>query len=417
MPLKPKQLQFLDIVTQTFGPRKTINRQVIKELVERHNLPWPSWLTSNEDYRAGRGVFDLSRVSGYSPAAVKRSPAPAAVEAPAMEAPPAGPQVAVLSTAQAQAFQNINPAQTAQRLIPDRLESFVPWGHFKDIDSVIRSRLFYPIFITGLSGNGKTLGVEQACAKQRREMIRVNVTAETDEDDLLGGFRLIDGQTVFVNGPVIEAMERGAILLLDEVDLASHKIMALQPVLEGKGVYLKKVNRYVRPADGFNVIATANTKGKGNDDGRFVGTNVLNEAFLDRFPITFEQPYPTESIETKIVSKHLGAMDCLDTDAEDFVGKLVKWASTVRKAFEDDAVSEVISTRRLVMIVTAWTIFRDRLKAIQLNIARFDKDTAQAFLELYTKVDAQVDADSGKVAAADDGAAEPKRSAADDIPF
>jgi hypothetical protein len=272
-----------------------------------------------------------------------------------------------------------------QNLIPDKDDTFVKFGNFNDIKKIIQSNIFYPAFITGLSGNGKTFSVEQACAQLKREMIRVNITIETDEDDLIGGFRLVDGATVWHNGPVTEALQRGAILLLDEIDLASNKILCLQSVLEGKGVFLKKIGQYVKPAAGFNVIATANTKGKGSDDGRFIGTNVLNEAFLERFPVTFEQSYPAPSTEQKIlegVSLDLGMED------RDFCKRLVDWADIIRKTFYDGGIEEIISTRRLVHIIRAYSIFQDKAKAIQVCINRFDDETKQAFLELYDKVDA-----------------------------
>ena len=278
-----------------------------------------------------------------------------------------------------------------ESLIPDKFEGFVEWGHYKDVTRIIKSDIFYPIFITGLSGNGKTLMIEQAHAKLQKEMVRVNVTIETDEDDLLGGFRLVNGETKFVPGPVVEAMEKGATLLLDEVDLGSNKLLCLQPVLEGKGVYLKKVNKWVRPTAGFNVIATANTKGKGSEDGRFIGTNVLNEAFLERFAICLEQPYADTKIEFKIVR---GAMIQEGVDDEGFAKKLVDWADVIRKTFYDDAIDEVISTRRLVHIVKAFSIFKDKLKAINLCVARFDNETKDAFLDLYTKIDAGVSLDN-----------------------
>ena len=267
-----------------------------------------------------------------------------------------------------------------QNLIPEKDDSFVKFGNFADVKKIIQSRLFYPTFITGLSGNGKTLSVEQACATLGRELIRVNITIETDEDDLIGGFRLVNGETVWHNGPVIEALQRGAILLLDEIDLASNKILCLQSILEGNGVFLKKIGKFVRPAAGFNVIATANTKGKGSDDGRFIGTNVLNEAFLERFPVTFEQSYPTVSVEKNILSKI-----CSD---DDFCQRLVDWADIIRKTFYDGGIEEIISTRRLVHIVKAYEIFGNKEKAMQVCINRFDEDTKQAFLELYDKVDA-----------------------------
>ena len=272
-----------------------------------------------------------------------------------------------------------------QNLIPDKDDTFVKFGNFGDLKKIIQSRLFYPTFITGLSGNGKTLSVEQACAQLGRELIRVNITIETDEDDLIGGFRLVDGATVWHNGPVVEALERGAILLLDEVDLASNKILCLQSILEGKGVFLKKIGKYVKPTKGFNVLATANTKGKGSEDGRFIGTNVLNEAFLERFPVTFEQSYPTPATEQKIlegISLDLGIEDT------DFCKRLVDWADIIRKTFYDGGIDEIISTRRLVHIIRAFSIFKDKAKAIQVCVSRFDDETKQSFLELYDKVDA-----------------------------
>ena len=272
-----------------------------------------------------------------------------------------------------------------QNLIPDKDDTFVKFGNFNDIKKIISSNLFYPTFITGLSGNGKTFSIEQACAQLKREMIRVNITIETDEDDLIGGFRLVNGETVWHNGPVIEALERGAILLLDEIDLASNKILCLQSVLEGKGVFLKKIGRFVKPAAGFNVIATANTKGKGSDDGRFIGTNVLNEAFLERFPVTFEQSYPAPSTEQKILE---GVALDLGVEDRDFCKRLVDWADIIRKTFYDGGIEEIISTRRLVHIIRAYSIFSDKAKALQVCINRFDDETKQSFLELYDKVDA-----------------------------
>jgi hypothetical protein len=273
---------------------------------------------------------------------------------------------------------------TPQNLIPDKDDTFVKFGNFNDIKKIIQSRIFYPAFITGLSGNGKTLSVEQSCSQLKRELIRVNITVETDEDDLIGGFRLVNGETAWHNGPVIEALERGAILLLDEIDLASNKILCLQSVLEGKGVFLKKIGRFVKPTAGFNVIATANTKGKGSEDGRFIGTNVLNEAFLERFPVTFEQSYPVPATEQKILE---GVALDLGVEDRDFCSQLVNWADVIRKTFYDGGIEEIISTRRLVHIVRAYSIFKDKAKAIQVCVNRFDAETKQAFLELYDKID------------------------------
>ena len=283
----------------------------------------------------------------------------------------------------------------AENLVPSKDPNFVPFGNFSDVKKIIQSGIFYPTFITGLSGNGKTLGIEQACATLKRELIRVNITIETDEDDLIGGFRLVNGETVWHNGPVIEALERGAILLLDEVDLASNKILCLQSVLEGKGLFLKKTGRYVERRPGFNIFATANTKGKGSEDGRFIGTNVLNEAFLERFALTFEQEYPTVATETKILEKAAASLAVLD---KEFCSYLANWADIIRRTFNDGGVDEVISTRRLVHIAKAYAIFNDKAKAISTCINRFDDETKQAFSELYDKVDADVDfeVDKGK---------------------
>ena len=274
-------------------------------------------------------------------------------------------------------------APSAVQLVPEKDDRFVPFGNFSMLKKILKSGIFYPTFITGLSGNGKTFGVEQACAQLNKELVRVNITIETDEDDLIGGFRLVNGETVWHNGPVIEALERGSVLLLDEVDLASNKILCLQSILEGKGVFLKKVGKVVKPAPGFTVIATANTKGKGSEDGRFIGTNVLNEAFLERFALTFEQEYPAVAAETNILKKL-----CKD---DKFCARLADWADIIRKTFYDGGIDEIISTRRLVHIIQAYKIFGDKVKAIQLCLNRFDDETKQAFLDLYDKVDNEVD--------------------------
>jgi hypothetical protein len=279
-----------------------------------------------------------------------------------------------------------------QNLIPEKDDTFVKFGNFVDIKKIIQSRLFYPTFITGLSGNGKTFSVEQACAQLGRELIRVNITIETDEDDLIGGFRLVDGATVWHNGPVVEAMARGAVLLLDEIDLASNKILCLQSALEGKGVFLKKICKQITPAEGFQILATANTKGKGSDDGRFIGTNVLNEAFLERFPVTFEQMYPSPATEQKILE---GIALDLGVEDRDFCKRLVDWGDIIRKTFYDGGIEEIISTRRLVHIIRAYAIFQDKAKAIQVCVNRFDDETKQSFLELYDKVDADFELPMG----------------------
>ena len=340
----------------------------------------PTWITNDADRRAGRGQYSVNEILEspfYGCCAGPMVETPAVATVPVQGAPEAIPSMNVMGLTGGE----------RTTLIPNRISTYVPFGFFADLQKVISSNIFYPVFITGLSGNGKTTMVDQVCAKLKRELFRVNITCQTDEDDLLGGFRLINGSTVWQDGPVVKAMEAGGVLLLDEIDLASHAIMCLQPVLEGKGVFLKNVNRWVTPAAGFQVIATANTKGKGSDDGRFMGTNVLNEAFLDRFPITVEQDYPSTRIETKILAKQFEQHGI----AEDgFTEHLVRWADTIRKAFREGAVDEIISTRRLVNIVTAFAMFKDRKRSIELSIARFDDDTRESFLNLYGKVDADV---------------------------
>ena len=279
---------------------------------------------------------------------------------------------------------NSNLTGDVGSLVPAKNPSYVPWGHYEDVEKFVNRKEFNTVYITGLSGNGKTTMIEQACAKAGRELVRANITAETDEDDLLGGFRLHNGSTVFVYGPVIEAMKRGAVLLLDEVDLASDRIMCLQPVLEGKGIFLKKISQFIQPEPGFMVIATANTKGDGNGDERFVGTRVQNEAFLDRFGFTYEQEYAPRTVETRILIKQMQERNCRD---DDFANYLTRWAETIRKGYAEGALDKIVSTRRLGDIVRAFSIFADKEKAIKLALARFDKDTQEAFYNLYTKID------------------------------
>ena len=282
-----------------------------------------------------------------------------------------------------------------ENLIPEVDKTFIPFGTFPDLKKIIASKLFYPVFITGLSGNGKTFGVEQACASTGRELIRVNITVETDEDDLIGGFRLVNGETVWHNGAVIEALERGAILLLDEIDLASNKIMCLQSILEGKGVFLKKIGEYIKPKAGFNIIATANTKGKGSDDGRFIGTNVLNEAFLERFPVTFEQEYPTVKTETKILNALSESLKIpMIGEHTKFIKHLCDWSDIVRRTFKEGGVDEIISTRRLTHIIRAYSIFGNKEKAVQVCLNRFDDETKESFWSLYTKLDDTVNTEN-----------------------
>ena len=373
--LNAKQQEYVDHAKKMFG-KSTLSVVELKKANKKFGCKYaPQWLIKNKDYKVGKSLFKLP-VEGD---VVKN-------ETPNKEAEKILTPVSETKKEAAYIVSSLTG-----NIVPKKDPIFVSFGNYPDIKSIVKSNRFYPVFITGLSGNGKTMGVTQACAEAKRELIRVNITIETDEDDLLGGYRLKDGQTVWQNGPVIEAMERGALLLLDEVDLASNKIMCLQPILEGSGVFVKKINKFIKPQSGFTVIATANTKGQGSEDGKFIGTNVLNEAFLERFPITFEQSYPTMKIEKKILTNTLKAAGKTD---DKFVDKLTTWADVIRKTYFDGGVDEIISTRRLVHITQAFAIFDNKMKAIQMCTNRFDDDTKNSFVELYTKVDAGANAES-----------------------
>ena len=361
--LNEKQKSVVEILYKTYNS-ETVTRTQINNLVADKKISNPNWLKTDK-YKVSRGLYKLPLSADE-------------VVTDNVEVEKSTSQAAYVVSS------------LTDNVVPQKDKDFVSFGNFADVKNVITSKKFYPIFITGLSGNGKTLAVTQACAVAKREMIRVNITIETDEDDLLGGYRLKDGQTIWQNGPVIEAMERGAVLLLDEIDLASNKIMCLQPILEGSGIYVKKINKFVKPKFGFNVIATANTKGQGSDDGKFIGTNVLNEAFLERFPVTFEQEYPAAKTEQKIVATKLKSAGKAD---EKFATNLVTWADVIRKTYKDGGVDEIISTRRLVHIAEAYSIFKSKMKAIEVCTNRFDNDTKTSFVDLYTKVDAGVSAD------------------------
>ena len=369
MPKITDRSQFLEAARTEYGNISSITRQQVLDVCASQNLDYPNWLVNDKQYRIARGVYSIASFGTTKPVTKQATPAPVMPE---------------MAVAMAAAAVQLNVSAPVN-LVPEKASGYVPFGNFSDVRTIVKSNKFYPMYITGLSGNGKTMMVEQVCAAEKREMVRVNITIETDEDDLIGGFRLIDGRTVWQNGPVVVAMERGAVLLLDEVDLGSNKLMCLQPVLEGKPIYLKKINKVITPMPGFNVIATANTKGKGSDDGRFIGTNVMNEAFLERFSITMEQEYPAQKVEQKILNNVLGANGIEDTG---FTDKLVQWADVIRKSFYEGAVSEIISTRRLVHICEAFVIFgQKRDKAIELCLNRFDVDTKTGFMDLYKKLD------------------------------
>ena len=379
----------------------SVSKIDLQNIADSAGLKFPHWITrdKNSPLKVGRGLWKIP-VNGS--VAIKTTPSPKK-KAKKVAEPVASEPVTITDkpTAPTSVVEMTKGTTSTVSNIPAKDPLFVPFGNFSDVNSIFKSNMFYPIYVTGLSGNGKTFMIEQAAAKAGRELFRVNITVETDEDDLLGGFRLVDGETVWFDGPVVEAMRKGAILLLDEVDLASTKIMCLQPVLEGKGVFLKKINEFVECADGFNVVATANTKGKGDETGNFMGAGVLNEAFLERFPITVEQEYPSNAVEKKILNK---VFDKLNINDSEFVDKLINWADVIRKTYVEGAIDQLITTRRLVHISNAYAIFNmDRMKAISMCVNRFDDETKMAMIDLYTKIDSGVDAEVTATATEEEG--------------
>ena len=365
------RVRFVSAARAELGSDSTeITRSEINNIRDKSGLPNPSWLKSKK-LNLRRGVYALPFEDGTI----------------AME------KITTVAKSGPSAFDvalatNVDVQEEQDSYVPEKFPGYVAWGNFNTVKDVLKSETFYPMFITGLSGNGKTLMVQETCARLKREYVRANITIETDEDDLIGGFRLLNGETVWHDGPVITAMKRGAVLLLDEIDLASNKIMCLQPILEGSSIYIKKIGKWVHPKQGFTVIATANTKGQGSDDGRFIGTNVLNEAFLERFPITLEQSYPTVKMEEKILTNEFAKSDKVESE---LVTNLVRWADVIRKTFMEGGCDEIISTRRLVHIVNAYNIFDNKMKAIELTVNRFDDETKESFLDLFTKIDAGED--------------------------
>ena len=369
-----------------------VDKHDLTNIANSVGMKFPHWITRVPTYKVGRGLWSVPvdgspAIKAVADSSVGVDKAPEPVKEPiTITSKPTAPAVP------ASVVEMTKGATSTKSNIPTKDPLFVPFGNFSDVNSIFKSNMFYPIYVTGLSGNGKTFMIEQAAAKAGREMFRINITVETDEDDLLGGFRLVDGETVWFDGPVVEAMRKGAVLLLDEVDLASTKIMCLQPVLEGKGVFLKKINEFVECSPGFNVVATANTKGKGDDSGNFIGAGVLNEAFLERFPITVEQDYPSNTVEKKILGK---VFDALNINDSEFIEKLVNWADIIRKTYTEGAIDELVTTRRLVHISNAYAIFgMDRMKAISMCVNRFDDETKTAMIDLYTKVDAGVETEA-----------------------
>jgi MoxR-like ATPase len=367
MSFNKNQLAFIKAAENIFGVGAVLTRDNIQHVVSEADVPFPYWFVTKTEYREDRGRYKLPNIGTKPKAKVEQTE----------------PEAEMAMSAQVLTFKQPKLVDESDVSIPSKYPDYVPFGFFKDLRNIIRSSQFYPIFITGLSGNGKTLMVEQVCADLNRECIRVNISIETDESDLLGGPTLVNGNVVNRDGPVITAMKRGAVLLIDEVDRGSNKLMCLQGILEGKPYYNKKNGEMVYPAEGFNIVATANTKGRGSEEGRYL-SQILDDAFLERFPITVEQEYPDAKTEKKILSPLI--------DDKEFVENLVQWADVVRQSFDQGAVDEIISTRRLVHIAKAFKIFGDRMKAIELCVSRFDAETKTAFMDLYSKVDAKVEA-------------------------
>jgi len=377
--LKANQSKFLEAATVRFGDQAVVPARDLVDFAKANKFSNAEhgWIFKAE-YRAGRALYKLP--------ANESAPAPVAQEtsivAMAADIVPIRKDTVMTKTFNPNAVSEHEYAQ-----VPAKDKNYVPFGEFKMIEKIIASGKFFPVFISGHSGNGKTFMVEQACSKAKRAMIRVQMSRETDEDDLIGGFRLIEGETKFMKGPVLRAMEIGALLLIDEADRADPgKAMCLQGILEGKPYYMKKTGEIIKPADGFNIIVTANTKGRGSDDGRYVAATMLDDAWLERFPITIEQEYPSPVIEKKILTNYLND-GTMTEDDKSFIEHLTVWSDIIRKTFTEGAIDELISTRRLVHIAQTFRMIGERQKAIRLCINRFDEETKTAFLDLYTKVD------------------------------
>jgi len=369
-----KRQAFIDAVLAT--GKSEVTRDDIRDIIQQADLKWPQWFTKDETYKVKRGVFRVPGVSNAAPAAVT-------INMAAQVIPMTKPE-----PVQGNRIANVTTDLEIGNLVPSQYSNYVPFGNFEDVLSIVKSNQFFPVFITGQSGNGKTMSIEQACAKAKRKFVCVSMTPDTDEGDLLGNYVLINGQMEWRDGPVTVAARQGAVLCIDEIDYGAQNLSCLQRVLEGKPFLLKKKNELVTPAPGFTVFATANTKGKGSEDGRYMFTNVLNEAFLERFPNTMEQEFPPARIEEKIVNKEL---DSLGRSDETFAKNLVSWANVIRSTFADGGCDEVISTRRLVHIVKTFGIYGDKKKAIEYCLNRFDPDTKATFFDLYTKIDAGID--------------------------
>lgn len=401
-----EQNALLDKLAKHYKSSELTTKQIL-DYADAKGIKIPYFILNSKTRKIGRGLFDVSTSGGA--AAGSRKPKADAVASPAAPAPAAEAQVAMV--AQVVSLPTKRAANVTESYVPELNRTYVPFGFFNDLKNIIKSGVFYPVYITGLSGNGKTFMVEQICAQLKRELIRVNITKRSDEDALIGSYELIDGNTVRREGPVLTAMRRGAVLLLDETDYGTEDLLCLQPILEGKPYFDKKTGEVIHPAKGFTVLATANTKGKGSDDGRFIGANTLNEAFLERFAITVEQEYPPVATERKILSKNFAELNIND---DKFIDHLITWAEVIRKTFNEGGVEEVISTRRLVHIAKAYSIFKSRKKAVELCLNRFDNETKTGFLDLYTKVDPEV---SSANTAAPETAQTEEHQMDSDIPF
>lgn len=366
-----KRKAFLDALIAT--GKSEVSLSEVKDVAENAGLAIPYWFTNDETNKVKRGVYRVPGASGAAPA----------ISLAAQVIP-----MAKVENASGNRIANVTTDLEIENLVPSQYDNYVPFGNFDDVLSIVKSKQFFPVFITGQSGNGKTMSIEQACAKAKRKFVCVSMTPDSDESDLLGNYVLINGQMEWRDGPVTVAARQGAVLCIDEIDYGAQNLSCLQRVLEGKPFLLKKKNELVTPAPGFTVFATANTKGKGSEDGRYMFTNVLNEAFLERFPNTMEQEWPPAKVEEKIVNKELDSVGRAD---EVFAKNLITWANTIRNTFAEGGCDEVISTRRLVHIVKTFGIYGDKKKAIEYCLNRFDADTKITFLDLYTKIDAGVD--------------------------
>ena len=413
MAISKKQSLFLSAASLCGFTAPTLTRADVVRIVETHGtnmgFSWPSWITADKSRRLGRGHFSVPEITGGSAPVATMRPAPV-VRSVRPTLQPIATVKTVSTTASVSTVASVSPSaedtcvfnNEIGSMIPEKLSTYVSFGHHKDIESILKSGLFAPIFVTGLPGNGKTTMIEQVCASLKREYFRVNITALTDEEDLIGGFRLVNGDMLWQDGPVILAMKRGGVLLLDEMDQGTPKIMCLQAPLEGKPVYIKKINQWVKPAAGFTILATANTKGQGDPEGRFAGAQIINGAMLDRLAFTFDQAYPTPAVERKIILKNMDEKGCRD---EVYANLLVEWANSIRQSFFEGSFDEIVTTRRLIDCVSAFAVFGSRLKAVELITARFDESCRKAFVNLYTKFDAdaitaeQAEADAATAAA------------------